>query len=93
MRWEDADKLHREEVVLVNPRDAEAGGLRMGDEAVLTDGTSEVRIAVRLDDGVAPGTVYVPHYYAGGAVMSLLPLDGVASPTAALRLRALEPAR
>ncbi|HET6690809.1 MAG TPA: molybdopterin-dependent oxidoreductase, partial [Miltoncostaeaceae bacterium] len=92
MRWEDADKLHREEVILVNPRDAEAAGLRIGDQAVLTDGRAEVHIAVRLDDGVAPGTVYVPHYYNGGAPMALLPLEGIEAAPATLRLRALQPA-
>jgi hypothetical protein len=64
----------------------------MGDAMVLTDGTREVRIVARLDDGVAPGSVYVPHYYDGGAVMSLLPLEGAAGAPVIVQLRALQPA-
>ena len=93
MHSEEADKLHREEAAVINPRDAEAAGVRMGDAIVLTDGTHEVRIAARLDDGVAPGSVYVPHYYDGGAVMALLPLEGGSDATAVtVQIRALQPA-
>ncbi len=89
---EDADKLHREEVVWVNPRDAEAASVRAGDIVDLTDGTASIRIAVRLDDGVAPGTIYVSHYYDGGALMALLPLGGAGASAAAFRVRALQTA-
>lgn len=92
IRSEEADKLHREEAVVINPADAEAAGVRMGDTVVLTDGTSEVRIAVRLDAGVAPGTVYVPQYYDGGAVLSLFPLEGATTSQVGVRVRALQPA-
>ena len=91
IRSEEADKLHREEQAVVNPSDAEAAGVRSGDDIVLSDGTHELRIAALLDDGVAPGTVYVPHYYDGGAVMALFPLDGAAA-SAAVQLRRLQPA-
>jgi predicted molibdopterin-dependent oxidoreductase YjgC len=68
--------------------------VRDGDDIVLTDGTHEVRIAARLDDGVAPGTVYVPHYFDGGAVMSLFSLDGAdgAAATPRVQVRALQTA-
>ena len=89
---EDADKLHREEDALINPRDAEPLGIRMGDDLVLAAGDAEVRITARLDDGVAPGTVYVPAWYDGGAVMALFPLGGTADGTAAVQVRALQPA-
>ena len=92
MHSEEADKLHREEAAVINPRDAEAAGVRMGDAIVLTDGTHEVRIAARLDDGVAPGSVFVPHYYDGGAVMALLPLEGTDGPAVSVQMRALQPA-
>ena len=91
-RTEDADQLDREQSVLINPRDAEAAGVRMDDQVVLTDGVHEVRIRARLDDGVPAGAVYVPHYYDGGAVMSLFPLEGAAATTAAVRIRALQTA-
>ena len=89
---EDADKLHREEDALINPRDAEPLGIRMGDDLVLAAGDAEVRIRARLDDGVAPGTVYVPAWYDGGAVMALFPLGGTADGAAAVQVRALQPA-
>ena len=92
IRYEDADQLHREESALINPRDAEAAGVSIGDDVVLTDGTHELRITARLDDGVAAGTVYVPHYFDGGAVMSFFPLEGAAAPAVRVRVRALQPA-
>ena len=92
IRYEDADQLHREESALINPRDAEAAGVSIGDDVVLTDGTHELRITARLDDGVAPGTVYVPHYFDGGAVMSFFPLEGAAAPAVRVQVRALQPA-
>ena len=91
IRSEEADKLHRDEFVLINPRDAEAIGARGGDEVELTDGTHAVRIAVRLDDGVGPGWAVVPQYFDGGAVMQLLP-PASDLPFAAVRVRALAPA-
>ena len=89
---EDADKLHREEEALINPRDAEPLGIRMGDDLVLASGDAEVRIAARLDDGVAPGTVYVPAWYDGGAAMALFPLGGTPDGAAPVRVLALQPA-
>ncbi len=91
MRSEEADKLHRDEVVLINPRDAEAIGARGGDEVELTDGTHALRITVKLDDGVGPGWAVVPHYFDGGAVMQLLPAASDL-PFAAVQVRALTPA-
>ena len=75
----------------MNPRDAEALGARNGETIVLTDGTHEVRIALRLEDGVPPGTVYVPHYYDGGAINALFPLEGAAA-ARPIRLLALQTA-
>jgi predicted molibdopterin-dependent oxidoreductase YjgC len=89
---EDADKLHREQAALIHPRDAEPLGVRMGEELTLVAGDHEVRIAARLDDGVAPGTIYVPAYYDGGAVMALFPLGGTPDGTARVQVRALQPA-
>ena len=91
MRSEEADQLHREEAAWVNPRDAEALGARNGETIVLTDGTHEVRIALRLEDGVPAGTVYVPAYYDGGAIMALFPLEGTGAPQP-IRLLALQTA-
>ncbi len=89
---EEADKMHREESAVLHPADAEALGIRMGDAVVLADGATEVRITARLDNGVLQGTVYVPHYYDGGAIMALLPLEGSGPASATVRVRALQPA-
>jgi len=88
---DEADKLHREETALVHPQDAEALGARDGDQATLSNGDAELRIRIQLDDGLAPGSVYVPHYYDGGALMRLLPLNADAG-AVGLTLRALQPA-
>ena len=90
IRSEEADKLHREEAALIHPQDAEPAGVRDGDELVLANDLVEVHITARLDDGIAPGTIYVPQYFDGGAILRLLPLDGVAAPQA-LRVQALQP--
>ena len=87
---EEADKLHREEAALIHPQDAEPLGVRSGDEITLVAGDAEVRIAARLDDGIAPGSIYLPAYYDGGAAMALFSLDG--SAVATIEVRALQPA-
>jgi len=92
MRSEEADKLHREEAVWLNPADAAIAGVRDAEMIELSNDRGTVRIAVRLEDGVRPGTVYVPQYYDGGAVMALFGLDGLAGGVPAVRVRALQPA-
>ena len=92
LRSEEADKLHREETLLINPADAEPLGVRGGDELVLANGSHEVRIAAQLDDGVPPGVVYASRYFDGGALMALFPLRGTADAAAAVQVRALQPA-
>ncbi|MCK9487013.1 MAG: molybdopterin-dependent oxidoreductase [Dehalococcoidia bacterium] len=92
IRSEEADKLHREEQAWINPRDAEAARIRTGDVIDLVGEAGTVHIAARLDDGVPPGTVYVPLYFDAGAVLALYPLDGQAAGAPAVRLRALQPA-
>ena len=92
LRSEEADKLHREESLLINPADAEPLGVRSGDELVLANGASEVRIAAQLDDGVPPGVVYASRYFDGGALMALFPLRGAPDGAASVLVRALQPA-
>ena len=86
----EADPLHREEAAHLHPRDAGAAGIGDGESIALSLDGRELHISARLDEGVAPGTVYVPQYAAGGALMTLLPLDG--EPAGALRVVALTPA-
>ncbi len=92
LRSEEADKLHREETLLINPADAEPLGVRNGDELVLANGSHEVRIAAQLDDGVPPGVVYASRYFDGGALMALFPLRGTADGAARVLVQALQPA-
>ena len=92
LRSGEADKLHREESLLIHPRDAEALGVHTGDALALASGPHEVRIAARLDDGVAPGVAYAPRYYDGGALTALFPLRGAPGGAAPVRARALRPA-
>ena len=74
--------------VHLKPLKASAEGrtlqVRGNNTVVLTDGTAEVRIAARLDAGVAPGTVYV-QFPAPLAVtvVSMVPLLSRSSPTMA----------
>lgn len=91
IRSDEADKLHREEAALVHPQDAEALGARDGDQVLLVSGDAELPIRIKLDDGLAPGSIYVPHYYDGGALMRLLPFGGDAA-AVGVTLRALQPA-
>ena len=89
---EDADKLHREEAALIHPRDAEALGVGDGEEFALAANGAELRVAARLDDGLAPGTLYLPAWYDGGAAMALFPLRGAPGGAAPVEARALRPA-
>jgi formate dehydrogenase major subunit len=73
----EADKLHREEFVEMNPLDAARLGLEEGQEVALADGRAEVSIRVRITDAVQPGVVFVPLYYDGGAVTALFARDGL----------------
>jgi predicted molibdopterin-dependent oxidoreductase YjgC len=84
----EADKLHREEFVEVNPLDAARLGLQEGQEVALADGRSEVVIQVHVTDAVQPGVVFVPLYYDGGAVTALFARDGLL-PRVKVAVRAL----
>ena len=75
LRSPEADKLHREESVEINPADAAALNVRQGEEVVLVNGSAELAIAVLVTEAVPPGVLYVPLYYGGGAVTALFPPD------------------
>jgi formate dehydrogenase major subunit/formate dehydrogenase alpha subunit len=77
----EADKLHREEFVEVNPADAAALGVADGDEVVLHNRRGKVSMRCRLTEAVQPRTLFVPLYYDGGAVSLLFGReDGAAAP-------------
>jgi predicted molibdopterin-dependent oxidoreductase YjgC len=75
LRSPEADKLHREESVEINPADAAALGVRQGEEVVLVSGGAELAIAASVTEAVPPGVLYVPLYYGGAAVTALFPPD------------------
>ena len=75
LRSPEADKLHREESVEINPADAAALNVRQGEEVVLLNSSAELAIAVSVTEAVPPGALYVPLYYSGGAVNALIPPD------------------
>jgi predicted molibdopterin-dependent oxidoreductase YjgC len=72
----DADKLHREEFVELHPADAAA--LRIDDESEVTLVTAhgELSIRAKISDRVLEGVAFVPYYYDGGAVNTLLGRSG-----------------
>jgi predicted molibdopterin-dependent oxidoreductase YjgC len=72
----DADKLHREEFVELHPADAAA--LRLDDESEVTLVTAagELTIRCKISDRVLEGVAFVPYYYDGGAVNTLLGRGG-----------------
>ncbi len=67
---EEADKLDRDGVAWINPLDAVRAGIKIGDSVAIRNNGHELSAPVRLDDGVNPGTVYVPSYFKSAAVMS-----------------------
>jgi predicted molibdopterin-dependent oxidoreductase YjgC len=79
----EADKLHREECVEMNPIDAAALSLSEGDSLVLRNQRGELAIRCHITEALPPGTLFVPLYHDGGAVARLFASDG-AHLTAAL---------
>jgi predicted molibdopterin-dependent oxidoreductase YjgC len=71
----EADRLHREESVKINPADATALGIAEDDHVILRNGKSELRIRAHLTAAVQPNTLHVPLYYDGGAVGALFDGD------------------
>ncbi len=80
----EADKLHREDSVKMNPEDAAALGVAAGDDVVLRGGSSELRAPVAITAAVQPKMLYLPLYYDGGAVSALFGAD---SPVARVEVR------
>ncbi|TMB99571.1 MAG: hypothetical protein E6J42_02990 [Chloroflexi bacterium] len=67
----DADRLHREDSVKINPADASGLGISEGDTVILKNEHGEMRIKAGLTDAVQQKMLYLPLYYAGGAVAAL----------------------
>ena len=71
----EADKLHREDGVLVNQYDAADLNIAMGDQVILRNGAAELTLTATLTTDVPRGAVFVSSYYDGGAVGALLPSE------------------
>ncbi len=71
----DADRLHREDSVKINPVDAAALGIRDGDMVVLRNTLGQVSVRAGLTEAVQPKMLYLPYYYDGGAVARLFDVD------------------
>ncbi len=67
----EADKLHREEFVEINPADAQELGIAEGLEVTLKANDSQLTIRAHVTESMQPGMLYVPLYYDGGAVAAL----------------------
>jgi formate dehydrogenase alpha subunit len=80
---EEADRLHREEYLEMHPEDAAALGIGPGQPVRVSNERGELLLTVKLTHGVAPGTVYLPFPYRGGAALALL---GPGEPAAPVRL-------
>jgi ferredoxin-nitrate reductase len=76
IKSEEADKLHREEFLEINPRDAAALNIGQNRPVVVANGSHELTLSAALTDAVAQGSVFLPLYYEGGLVNRLLPADG-----------------
>jgi len=76
IRSEEADKLHREEFLEINPQDAAALGIGQNRPVVVANGAQELILSAALTDAVAPGSVCIPLYYDGGVINRLLSMEG-----------------
>jgi formate dehydrogenase alpha subunit len=71
----EADKLHREDRVALNPSDGQALGIAEGEDVVLRNDRGELRAKAHLTKAIATGTAHVPLYLDGGAVSELFDSD------------------
>ena len=71
----DADRLRREQYALVNPADAERLGVSNLDIVAVHGDAGSLEIPVLVSDQVIAGSLFVPLYYEGGALMSILSSD------------------
>ena len=71
----DADRLHREDSLLINPADAASLGLTDGDNVTIRNSGGEMTIKAQLTANVPPKAIFLPLYYDGGAVTRLIQQD------------------
>jgi len=71
----EADKLHREEFLELNPEDAARMGIGQNRPVLVSNGSLQLTLSAALTDAVAPGSAYLPLYFDGGVVNSLISAD------------------
>jgi predicted molibdopterin-dependent oxidoreductase YjgC len=81
VRSPEADRLHREDSVKINPADAAAMGLSEGARVTISANGASITVPVDVTAAVQQRMLYLPLYYDGGAVTALF--DGDA-PTVAV---------
>jgi ferredoxin-nitrate reductase len=81
----DADKLHREEFLEINPADALTLGIAQNRPVIVQNGGREITLSAALTDAVAPGSVFLPLYYDGGLVNALVHAGEPGYPTVTVR--------
>jgi predicted molibdopterin-dependent oxidoreductase YjgC len=81
IRSPEADRLHREDSVKMNPADAASMGLGEGARVTLSANGASITAPVDITAAVQQRMLYLPLYYDGGAVTALF--DGDA-PTVAV---------
>lgn len=78
----DADKLHREDKLEINPADGADLGLGEGDAVRLVTDQGQIEAPVHLSEGVAQGTIFLSALYEAGAINRLFGDDGGSAPLA-----------
>lgn len=75
-----------EPLVEMSPPDAEARGIRSGDEVVVTSPRGTIRLKANVTVSIVPGVVQIPHHWPGQANVNILtddqnldPISGFAS--------------
>jgi predicted molibdopterin-dependent oxidoreductase YjgC len=85
MHSPEADKLHREEFLEINPNDAMALGIAQNHPVVVQNGGRPITLSAALSDATPRGAVFLPLYFDGGLVNALLHADEAAPPTVTVR--------
>jgi len=85
IRSPEADKLHREDFIELNPADASALGIAARASVIVANGSHEVSLTAVVSDAVAAGSVFLPLYLDGGVVNSLIPAADETVPTVSIR--------
>jgi predicted molibdopterin-dependent oxidoreductase YjgC len=79
----DADRLHREDSLKMNPTDAAALGLASGDVVTVRNAQASFAAPVEITAAVQPKMLWIASYYDGGAPAALFAAD---SPVASVEV-------